>query len=67
MEEFGIEQRQNVDFKKIENYIEKYVKELQMHFDISDDDVYKILSNILTHANSKRPSRCWWDVLKSKL
>lgn len=67
MEEFSIEQHHDIDFKKVETYIKKYVQELQMHFDISDDELSKILANILTDIKSKNPSRSWWDVIKSKL
>ena len=63
MEESTVKQTRNADFKKIESYVEKYVKELQLHFDITDEDVRKILSNIY----SKKSSRSWWSVLKSKL
>ncbi len=52
---------------KVKEYINKYIKELQRHFDVSDNTMREILYRIYKDLSPVNIIKSWIFVLKSKM
>lgn len=51
----------NEDTKKAEKYLEKYVKELKIHFNLSNQQLFRILTVILNRVKKEtKPQKFWF-------
>lgn len=53
--------------KRAEKYICKYLNELKIHFNLSDQQTIRILNSISQKLKKKSKGQAWWNVFnKSK-
>lgn len=51
--------------RKAQVYLQKYIRELQLHFDLSDKHLKKILAQTQASIKIKHPIQIWLNMLKS--
>ncbi len=49
--------------KKAEKYIFKYLNELKIHFNLTDNQIIKILNSITQKLKKKTNNQNWWKIL----
>lgn len=54
----------NSDIEPVKKHLEKYLKELKLHFNLSDDDILKILSQTYYSNKPKNPVLKYLNMLK---
>lgn len=50
--------------KKAQGYLQKYVRELQLHFNLSDSNLKKILADTSAGIKVKNPIQNWFDMIR---
>lgn len=41
-----------------------YISQLELHFELSEDDVISILSSVIKTRKNSSPSKKWWYIFK---
>lgn len=54
-----LDKKENI-VKNAEKYALKYLSDLQLHFNLDNQQLIKILKNCTTKLNSKQIKREWW-------
>lgn len=57
---------QECDEIKVKEYINKYIKELQRHFDVSDKNMRQILYKVYKELSPLNFIKTWVSMVKSK-
>ena len=57
--------QETVDERKVKEYIDKYIKELQRHFDMPDNKMRSIIYKIYRELCPINFMKNWLDMLKS--
>lgn len=57
-------QQEALHYKKAQIYLQKYIRELQLHFDLSDKHLKKILAQTQAGIKIKNPIQIWLNMLK---
>jgi len=60
-----IQKQQNFEELKVQEYIKKYVKELQRHFDMSDKKIRIILYRVYKELSPINFIKKWFYMIKS--
>ena len=55
--------KESENSKKAEKYIFKYLNELKIHFNLSDNQIIKILNSIVLKLKKKSNNQNWWKIL----
>jgi len=60
-----IDNKEILYHKKAQSYLLKYVRELQLHFDLSDKNLKKIINDTNACIKSPSPIQKFFNMLKS--
>ena len=62
MNESSIAQKQKTDAKKAQTYLFKYVKDLKLHFSLTDEQILNMLNITLLDYKKKNTPKKWWHI-----
>lgn len=61
MRENLLNKANNSNLKAAEKYVEKYLQDLQNHFNLNDMQLIKIMQNCLDNIKKKNKPNKWWQ------